>query len=149
MTFAGFRSRWITPRSCAAARPAQICRAISSARSDEKRPNAPKQRSQLLAVDELHRQERLTLDFVDVVHATDVRVRHLPRHPHFVVELHQPRGILIDFRRQKLQGDLLTEFQVVCPVHLAHSALAQPADDAVAAAEHGARRKTPVIDLSG
>jgi hypothetical protein len=33
MTFAGFRSRWITPRSCAAARPAHNWRAISSALS--------------------------------------------------------------------------------------------------------------------
>ena len=38
MTLAGFRSRWSTPRSCAAASPAQICRAISSARSSGNRP---------------------------------------------------------------------------------------------------------------
>ena len=38
MMFAGFRSRWTTPRSWAAARPAQICRASSIARPAGKRP---------------------------------------------------------------------------------------------------------------
>ena len=38
MMFCGFRSRWITPRSCAAARPAQSLRAVSSALSAGRRP---------------------------------------------------------------------------------------------------------------
>ena len=66
--------------------------------------DAAEQRAELLAVDELHREERVALDFVDVVDAADVRMRHLPRHPHFVVELHQPRGIAIDFGGRNLRA---------------------------------------------
>ncbi len=49
----------------------------------------PEQRRQILAVHVLHRQDRLPVHFADVVHAADVRMRHLPRRPHFVVELRQ------------------------------------------------------------
>ena len=38
ITFAGLRSRWMTPRSCAAARPAHSRRAISRALSRGRRP---------------------------------------------------------------------------------------------------------------
>ena len=58
--------------------------------------DAPQQRREILAVDVLHRQERAAVDLVDVVDAADVRVRDLPRHAHFGVELRQARGIAID-----------------------------------------------------
>ena len=64
--------------------------------------DALEQRAQVLAVDILHRQERRPIDFVDVVDAADVGVRHLTRHPHFGVELRQPSGILVDVGRQEL-----------------------------------------------
>ena len=89
---AGFRSRCSTPRSCAAASPAQSC-----ARSPP--PCLPAAgrcgaaRREILAVDVLHRQEQLAVDFADVVDAADVRMRDLPRGPHLVVELRQPRRI--------------------------------------------------------
>ena len=54
---------------------------------------------ELLAVHVLHREEGVPVDLVDVVDAADVRMRDLPRHPHFAVQLHQPRGIVIDLRR--------------------------------------------------
>ena len=99
ITLAGLRSRWMTSRSCAAASPAQICRAISSARSSGKRPMRRSSDDEILAVDVLHREERAAVDLVDVVDAADVGVRDLPRHPHFGVELRQARGIAIDVRR--------------------------------------------------
>ena len=131
--FAGLRSRWTTPRSCAAASPAQICRASSIARSCGEAADAAEQRREILAVDVFHRQERVALEFADVVHAADVRMRDLPRHPHFGVELRQARGIAIDGLRQELQRDGLAELQIVGAVDLAHPALAEPPDDAVAA----------------
>ena len=94
MTLAGLRSRWMTSRSCAAASPAQICRAISSARSSGNRPTRLSSDDEILAVDVLHRQERRAVDLVDVVDAADVGVRDLPRHPHFGVELRQSCRIL-------------------------------------------------------
>ena len=93
MMFAGFRSRCSTPRSCAAARPAQICRAISMRLVLRQPADAAQQRRQILAVDVLHREEELAVELADVVDAADVRVRDLPRRPHFVVELREPHGI--------------------------------------------------------
>ena len=61
--------------------------------------DAAQQRREILAVDVLHREERVPVDLVDVVDAADVRVRDLPRHPHFGVQLRQPRGIAVDVRR--------------------------------------------------
>ena len=52
--------------------------------------DALEQCAEVLAVDIFHRQERRPIDFVDVVDAADVGVRHLTRHPHFGVELCQP-----------------------------------------------------------
>ena len=136
----------MTSRSCAAARPAQICRAISSAAVLGEAADAPEQRREILAVHVLHRQERRAVDFVDVVDAADVRVRDLPRHADFGVELGQPRRILVDVRRQELERDRLAELQVVGAIDLAHAAAAQPLDDAVASAEERARLEAAVID---
>ena len=85
----------------------------------------------------------MAVDLVDVVDAAHVRVRDLPRHPHFGVELRQARGIAIDVGRQELQRDRLAELQIVGAIDLAHAAAAQPSDDAVAAAEKGSGGKRP------
>ena len=90
MMFAGFKSRCRTPRSCAAASPAQICRAISRPLSSGSRPMRRSRIDEILAVHVLHRDEQLPVELADVVDAADVRVRHLPRRPHFVVELREP-----------------------------------------------------------
>ena len=91
MTFAGFRSRCSTPRSCAAARPAHSCRAMLERLVFGQASDAAQRRGEILAVDVLHREEELAVDFADVVHAADVRMRHLARRAHFVVELREPR----------------------------------------------------------
>ena len=111
--------------------------------------DAAQQRREILAVDVLHREERRAVDLVDVVHAADVGVRHLPRHADFGVELRQPRRIAVDVGRQKLQRDRLAELQVVGAVHLAHAAAADAFDDAVAAAEERAGLEASVIDRPG
>ena len=108
--------------------------------------DALEQRREILAVDVFHRQERVPIDFVDVVDAADVGVRHLTRHPHFGVELRQPRRIAVDVRRQELQRDRLTELQIVGAIDLAHAAAAEPPDDAVAAAEERAGLEAAVVD---
>ncbi len=73
--------------------PRDLERALLGESSD-----APQQRREILAVDVLHRQERAAVDLVDVVDAADVRVRDLPRHADFGVQLRQPRRIAIDVR---------------------------------------------------
>ena len=88
----------MTPRSCAAARPgADLPRDLERAVLRES-ADAAEQRGEVLAVHVLHRQERVAVDLVDVVDAADVRVRDLPRHPDFGVQLRQPRRIAIDLR---------------------------------------------------
>ena len=89
------------------------------------------------------------VDLADVVDAADVRMRHLPRHPDFGVQLRQARRIAVDVGRQELQRDRLPELQVVGAIHLAHAAAAEPADDAVAAAEERAGREAAVVDGAG
>ena len=149
MTFAGFRSRWMHAALVRGGQAgADLARHLERALHREP-PDPPQQRRQVLAVHVLHRQEGVAVDFVDVVDAADVRMRDLPRHPHFVVELHQPRRIAIELRRQELQRDRLRQLQVVGAIDLAHAAAPEPSDDPVAAAEQRARGKTPVIDRVG
>jgi hypothetical protein len=71
---AGLMSRCSTPSSCAAARPVHNCRAISIDLSSGS--NATRERSEVLAVDVLHRQEVAIIDLTDVEDAAHVRVRH-------------------------------------------------------------------------
>jgi hypothetical protein len=86
------------------------------------------------------------LDLVDVVDAAHIRVRDLPRHPYFGVELRQPGGILVHVVWQELQRDLLPQLEVVRTIDLTHAAMAEPFDDAVATAKEGAGGKPSVID---
>jgi hypothetical protein len=111
-----------------------------------RRRRAPQQRREILAVDVLHRKKRVAVHFIDVVDAADVGMRYLPRHPHFRVQLREAHWIAIDLGRKKLQRHLLTELQVVGAKDLAHSALAQLADNAVSLTQHGAGREAAVID---
>ncbi len=114
-----------------------------------KAADAPQQRREIFAVDVLHRQEGAAVELVDVIDAADVRVRHLPRHAHFGVELRQPRRIAIDVRGKELQRDGLPELQIVGAVDLAHAAAAAPLDDPVAPAQERAGREAAVVDGSG
>ena len=125
MTLAGLRSRWTTPRSCAAARPAQIWRAISSARSSGKRPM--RRSSEARSSPSTYSIERnvRAVDLVDVVDAADVGMRHLPGHADFGVQLRQPGRIAVDVGRQELQRDRLAELEIVGAIDLAHAAAAE------------------------
>ena len=124
--------------------PRELDRALLGKPAD-----AAEQRREILAVDVLHRQERVAVELADVVDAAHVRMRHLPRHPHFGVQLRQPRRIAIDFLRQELQRDRLPELEVVGAIDLAHAAAPEASDDAVAAVEEGAGREAAVIDRVG
>ena len=155
MTLAGFRSRWSTPRSCAAARPAQSWRAISSALSSGSRPirRSSDDRSSPSTYSIVRNSWRVRAGrrrhLADVVDAADVGVRHLPRRAHFVVELREPHGIAREAFGQELQGDGLAEPQVVGAIHLAHAAPAQQAENPVAAVEHDAGGEPAVINRAG
>ena len=105
--------------------------------------DAQQQRSEILAVDVLHREEVLAPisdGLADVEHAADVRVRDLARDADLGQEPLVPDGIVGERARQEFQRDRRTELDVVGPVDLAHASAAEQADDAVAASEHGPRR---------
>ena len=113
---------------------------------DGETPDPLEQRREVLAVHVLHREEVAAFDLADVVDAADVRVRDLPREPDLGVEAREEALVRGDRLGQELQGDGLSELQVVGAVDLAHAALAEEPDDAVALAEHGARRERAEVE---
>ena len=150
MMFAGFRSRWTTPRSCAAASPAQICRASSIARSCGKRPMRRSSDDEILAVHVFHRQERVPVEFADVVDAADVRDA-TPAAPSALrcaaASAARDRDRPIPGRNFSATG--CPSLQIVGAVDLAHAAFAEASDDAVAVVEERAGREAAVVDRVG
>ena len=103
--------------------------------------NPAQEGRQVLAVDVLHRQEMLPVDFAGVVNPADVGVGDLARGPHLVEEALETLGLRVESWRQELEGDRLPELEVVGPVDFPHAPPPQQADDAVAAGEHDARKE--------
>ena len=97
-----------------------------------KPPDAPQQGSQIFAVDVLHGEKCLSVDVAHVVHAANIGMRHPPRDPHFVAKTLQQPFVARGFIRQKLQSDCLPQRQIVGAIDLAHAALPQQRDDAIA-----------------
>ena len=88
----------------------------------------------------------MALDFIEVVHAADVGMRHLSRHPHLGVQLREAGRVSIDIRWQELERNRLPEFQIVGAEDLAHAATSQSPDDPVTSAEERPGREAAVID---
>ena len=141
MTLPGFRSRCSTPFSCAAARPAQSLRAISTAFIGGQPADAAQQASQIFAIHVFHRKEHLAVDFAEIVNAADVGMRNLARDADFVAEARQSGFIAGHACGQKFERDRLLQRQVVGAVDLAHSAFAEQRDDAIALREQSPGRK--------
>jgi len=95
---------------------------------------AREQRSEHLALDELHRQEAIAAVFADVVGARDVLVRHASRELHLAPEAldHVGGGELF---LQHLERDDLVELAVSRAVDGAHRACAEHPEELVAPAE--------------
>ena len=147
MMFCGLRSRWITPRSCAAVSPgAELARRLDGLVGGQP-SDAQEQGSEVFAVHVLHGDERHAFDFADVVDAADVGMRHQARHADFAVEALQQALIARRLFGQELQGDGLSQRQVGGAIDLAHAAAAQQADDAVAPAEQGSRDEASFVLL--
>ena len=73
LMFAGFRSRWMMPCSCAASSASAICFAIGSASSSGMAPRAQPLR-QILALDELHHEGLDAVGVLQPVDGGDVRM---------------------------------------------------------------------------
>ena len=105
--------------------------------------DAPEQRSQIVAVDVLHREEAPTVGFAQVVETTHVLMRDLPRDPQLVVELREPRRVAARGVREELQRDRLVEREVVRAVDLTHPAAADQRDNTVPAGDDRTRCVAP------
>jgi hypothetical protein len=111
-----------------------------------KSADASQRRGEIFAVDVLHGEKQMAVDLADVVHAADVRMGDLARRADFVVELREADGIVLEAVGQELQGDRLAEPQIVGAVHLAHAALAEHRDDAIATVENRSGTEPSVRD---
>ena len=124
LMFAGFRSRWMIPCSCAASSASAICFAIGSA-SSSGIGSACDALRQVLALDQLH-DER--------VHATgllrgrgcgDVGMIQRREGLRFAREPREPFGVAREELGQDLDRDVAIQLRVAGAIHLAHAAGAE------------------------
>jgi hypothetical protein len=93
-------------------------------------------RTEVITIDELHRQEAQVAVVGEVVDAQHVRVRDLARKRDLAAKAFES-GVLVDIAAHDLERYLYLELGVVRAEHLTHAALAERAEDAVARAEIG------------
>ena len=105
---------------------------MSSAFSFVEMPDAFEQRSEILAVDELHREKMPSVNLCNVVNPADIRMGQLPRDPHFGEEALPAHGIIGELGRKELQRNRLPQLQIIGAIDFPHSAAAEQPDDAVA-----------------
>jgi hypothetical protein len=106
------------------------------------------QRIQVFAIEVLHGNEVEAIDHADVVDPADVGVRDLAGNADFVAEPGESR-----FRHlgagEEFEGDGLVEDEVEGAVDLAHAAVAEEAEDAIAAGEDCAGGEAAFVDGGG
>jgi hypothetical protein len=71
------------------------------------------------------------------------------REAHLVVELREARRIADEMIRKKLEGDGLTELEIVGPVDFAHPTAAERRDDPEAPGEECARGEASPVRAGG
>ena len=107
--------------------------------------DAAKQRRQRFAVHVLHRQVVPSVRVADVIDAADIWVCDATREPNLISQALQtvvPAGNRL---RHQLQRDGLAQPQVVRPIHLAHCAAPEQADDAVSSGKDAPWRKPRIV----
>ena len=123
---------------------------------DRQPADALQQRRQILAVDVLHRQIKISVRLADVVDAADVGVCELTREAHLVaqprtralIESHRLRVVSgFGWTREKLQRDWLPQLEIVGAVHFAHPAATESRDDAEATGKERAGSEPAFIAL--
>ena len=92
LMFAGFRSRWTIPFSCAASSASAICRAMVSASASGSGP-ARDAVGQRLALDQFQHQRADAVRLFEAVDRADVRMIERREHARFALEARQPIGI--------------------------------------------------------
>ena len=135
LTFAGLRSRWTMPFSCASSRASAIC---PRSRSPRRRGIGPALQAlgEVLALDELHGEEvgrRPVVEAraLEAVEVGDVRVVERGEHLRLALEAGEPLGVRGEGLGQELERDVAAELRVGRAVDLAHAARAERGGDPV------------------
>ena len=111
--------------------------------------DAQQQVGEVFAVHVFHGNERHAFDFADIVDAAHVGVRDLAGDAHFTVEALQQTGVGRGFRGQEFEGHRLAQHHIGSAIDFAHAAAAEQPDNAVAAAQQGARHEPAFIRGGG
>ena len=130
LMFAGFRSRWTMPCSCAASSASAICFAMSNASIEWDRSAGGSLR-QVLALDELHDEGAHAARFLEAVNVRDVRMVQRRERLSFPCEPGEPFGIVSERVRQDLERDVAIELRVASLIHLSHATFADRRSDFV------------------
>ena len=126
LIFAGFRSRWTMPFSCAASSASAIWRAMASASVERHRP-ARDSIGQRLALDEFEDQRGHAVGLFEPVDRADVRMIERCQDPRLAFEPRESIGIARKEARQDLDRHVAAELRVARAIDLAHAARAQQA----------------------
>ena len=92
LIFAGFRSRWMMPCSCAASSASAICFAIGQ-RLVERNRAARDALRQVVALDEFHHERAHAATLFKTVDVRDVRVIERRKRLRFAIEAREPIGV--------------------------------------------------------
>jgi hypothetical protein len=122
LMLAGFRSRWMTPRSCAASSASAIWRAIGNASSTEIGPS-------------VMRSASVDPSTSSITSALVGRLKPAPTipssSPRFALEAREPIGIISDGVWQNFDRDFAPQPRIARAMDLAHSARADGGDDLI------------------
>ena len=143
LMFAGLRSRWMIPFSCAASSASAIWRATSSASSSGNGP--PDRRSASVgpstsSITMACRPPAISRPWI----VRDVRMVQRREQPRFALQPRDPIRIARERRRQHLDGDLPMQPRIERTIHLAHATGVQRTEDAISPElESGRQRRAP------
>ena len=132
LMFAGFRSRWMIPCSCAASSASAICFGGRKHLADRDRPGRDPI-GERRAFDQFHDQGSYAIGVFESIDLRDVRMIERGEHLRFTTEAREAIGIVGNGRQQDLDRDLAIQLWVAGSVDLAHPARADPRLDLIRA----------------
>ncbi len=130
LMFAGFRSRWMIPCSCAASSASAICFAIGSASSSGIAPRAIRCDRSSPSTSSIT-SARTPPALFEAVDVRDVRMIQRGEGLRFALEAREPVGVARERLGQDLDRDVAIELRVARPIDLAHAAFADLRGDFV------------------
>ena len=136
MTFCGFKSRWTTPSTCAASRPAANLLKDGHHLAWRKLSAFHQNALQIPPLDVVHRDELASIGAAEIEDPDDVLVRDLAGENQLLLETAENIGMAGQFRADHLEGHQAVQLMIARLVYSAHAAFAQALQDLVALAEN-------------